>query len=50
MERPGVTHDDVWLALVFRMVCWLMLHDFSKQDVQIPKSELYGNRMPVYIT
>lgn len=44
-----VTHDDIWCTLVFRMICWLMLHDFSKSDQQIAKSELLGSRMPVYI-
>ncbi|KAL7941176.1 hypothetical protein V8C42DRAFT_335554 [Trichoderma barbatum] len=45
-----VTHDDVWCTLVFRMVCWLMLHNFNNKDVQLPKSELLGSRMPVYIS
>ncbi|PTB65573.1 hypothetical protein BBK36DRAFT_1169286 [Trichoderma citrinoviride] len=45
-----VTHNDVWCTLVFRMVCWLMLHNFNKKDVQLPKSELLGSRMPVYIS
>ncbi|KAH6609933.1 modin [Trichoderma cornu-damae] len=45
-----VSHDDVWCTLVFRMVCWLMLHNFNKKDVQFPKSELLGSRMPVYIS
>ncbi|TFB03064.1 hypothetical protein CCMA1212_005510 [Trichoderma ghanense] len=45
-----VTHNDVWCTLVFRMVCWLMLHNFDKKDVQLPKSELLGSRMPVYIS
>ncbi|KAM0259371.1 hypothetical protein ACHAQJ_003403 [Trichoderma viride] len=45
-----VSHDDVWCTLVFRMVCWLMLHNFNKKDVQLPKSELLGSRMPVYIS
>lgn len=44
-----VSHDDIWCTLVFRMVCWLMLHDFNKEDVQASKSELLGSRMPVYI-
>lgn len=44
-----VTYDDIWCTLVFRMICWLMLHDFSKSDQQIPRSELLGSRMPVYI-
>ncbi|KAL6863704.1 hypothetical protein J3F83DRAFT_745326 [Trichoderma novae-zelandiae] len=45
-----VTHNDVWCTLVFRMVCWLMLHNFNKKDVQLPKGELLGSRMPVYIS
>ncbi|PNY26095.1 Uncharacterized protein TCAP_03979, partial [Tolypocladium capitatum] len=53
-KRPSladepVSHDDIWCTLVFRMICWLMLHDFNKQDVQVSKSELLGSRMPVYI-
>jgi hypothetical protein len=44
-----VHHDDIWCTLVFRMICWLMLHDFNKLDVQVPKSELLGSRMPVYV-
>ncbi|KAM7215884.1 hypothetical protein V8F06_008740 [Rhypophila decipiens] len=39
----------IWCTLVFRMLCWLLLHDFHKKDVQIPKSELLGSRLPVYI-
>ncbi len=57
-ERPAsaiplaaqiVSHDDVWCTLVFRMICWLMMHDFHKLDVQLSKSELLGSRMTVYI-
>ncbi|KAK2049401.1 hypothetical protein LZ31DRAFT_514291 [Colletotrichum somersetense] len=44
MERVAV-----WYTLVFRMICWLMLHDFDKKDVQLPKSELIGNRQTVFI-
>lgn len=40
----------IWSTLVFRMLCWLLLHDFHKKDVQIAKSELLGSRLPVYIT
>ncbi|KAF9880528.1 modin [Colletotrichum karsti] len=43
------THEDIWCTLVFRMICWLMLHDFHKNDVQLPKSELFGSRLPVYV-
>jgi hypothetical protein len=42
--------NDIWCTLMFRMLCWLLLHDFHKKDVQIPKSELLGSRLPVYIT
>ncbi|KAK7422502.1 hypothetical protein QQZ08_009492 [Neonectria magnoliae] len=49
LSNQEVTHDDVWCTLVFRMICWLMLHDFNKLDVQVNKSELLGSRMPVYI-
>lgn len=41
--------NDIWCTLVFRMLCWLLLHDFHKKDVQIAKSELSGSRLPVYI-
>lgn len=41
--------SDIWCTLVLRMLCWLLLHDFNKKDVQISKSELLGNRLPVYI-
>lgn len=45
-----VKHEDIWCTLVFRMICWLMLHDFHKKDVQdVSKSELLGSRLPVYI-
>ncbi len=39
----------IWCTLVLRMLCWLLLHDFNKKDVQIAKSELLGSRLPVYI-
>jgi len=40
---------DVWCTLVLRMLCWLLLHDFHRKDVQKPKNELLGSRLPVYI-
>jgi len=39
----------VWCTLVLRMLCWLRLHHFDKDDLQLSKSELLGSRMPVYI-
>lgn len=45
----GMDAEAIWCTLVLRMLCWLLLHDFHKKDVQIPKSELLGSRLPVYI-
>lgn len=52
MPLMGVppSHEDLWCTLVFRMICWLTLHDIHRLDVQIGKSELWGSRMPVYIS
>ncbi|KAF7547910.1 hypothetical protein G7Z17_g7397 [Cylindrodendrum hubeiense] len=33
--------SDIWCALIFRMLCWLILHGFHEKDAQIPKSELF---------
>lgn len=44
-----VRRHTIWSALVFRMICWLLLHDFDKKDVQLPKSELLGSRLSVFI-
>ncbi|KAH0421661.1 modin [Colletotrichum camelliae] len=48
-DADGMQRLTVWYILVFRMVCWLTLHDFDKKDIQVPKSELIGNRQPVFI-
>ncbi|CAK7245986.1 MAG: hypothetical protein STHCBS139747_007607 [Sporothrix thermara] len=41
--------EDIWCTLVFRMLCWLMLHDFHKKDVQVSKSDVYDSRQAVYL-
>lgn len=41
--------NTIWLSLVFRMLCWLLIHDFDKADLMRVPSELKGSRMPVYI-
>ncbi|KAI1802534.1 hypothetical protein F4811DRAFT_529060 [Daldinia bambusicola] len=41
--------DATWCLLVFRMLCWLQLHDFHRDDIMIPRSATYGSRMPVYV-
>lgn len=49
LSTADVSHEDIWCTLVFRMICWLMLHHFHPKDVQITKSELRGSRLAVYI-
>ena len=44
-----LNRDLIWCTFICRMICWLTLHDFHKRDVQLPKAELLGNRLPVYI-
>ncbi|KAM0194712.1 hypothetical protein ACHAPA_008650 [Fusarium lateritium] len=41
--------SEAWCTLVFRMLCWLQLHDFHKMDMHINKSDAYASRIPVYI-
>ncbi|KAM0347433.1 hypothetical protein ACHAPU_004954 [Fusarium lateritium] len=41
---------EVWCTLVLRMICWLMLHDFHPDDVQITKGGVLGSRLPVYVS
>ncbi|KAK9776879.1 hypothetical protein AB5N19_07474 [Seiridium cardinale] len=48
-DRFEPRRSDIWCTLVLRMLCWLLLHDFDKRDVQLSKSELMGSRLPVYI-
>lgn len=44
-SRRGV----IWLALMFRMMCWFVLHDFDSLDVNMMPSDMKGSRMPVFI-
>jgi hypothetical protein len=39
----------IWLGLMFRMICWFLLHDFDKNDINRMDSALKGSRMPVFI-
>ncbi|EPE31662.1 hypothetical protein GLAREA_12418 [Glarea lozoyensis ATCC 20868] len=43
------TRNTVWISLVFRMLCWLLLHDFDRQDVRVVPTDMKGSRMPIYI-
>ena len=39
----------IWLGLMFRMICWFLLHDFDKNDINRMDSALKGSRMPIFI-
>ena len=41
--------STIWVSLMFRMLCWLLIHDFDKADVRVVPSDLKGSRMPVFI-
>ncbi|KAI0157133.1 hypothetical protein GGR52DRAFT_191033 [Hypoxylon sp. FL1284] len=48
--KPHARRREItWCLLVFRMLCWLQLHDFHRDDVMIPRNATFGSRMPVYI-
>lgn len=63
--RPAVTERDldkkilsrkekeqrnvIWASLMFRMLCWFLLHDWNKDDKCGVPPDLKGSRMPVYI-
>lgn len=49
-ETDVETINNVWCIIVFRMLFWLLLHDFHSNDIQLPKSGLFENRLPVYIS
>lgn len=48
-DLDGNRRNEIWLSLIFRMLCWLMIHDWNKDDVCIVPSNLKGSRMPVFI-
>lgn len=39
----------IWVSLLFRMLCWLLLHDWDKHDKCRVPPGLKGSGMPVYI-
>lgn len=41
--------NTIWISLIFRMLCWLLLHDFDKSDVRRVPTDMKGSRMPIYI-
>ena len=45
----GAQRSAIWISLMFRMLCWLLIHDFDKADVRVAPSDLKGSRMSVFI-
>lgn len=42
---------EAWAVLMLRMLCWLWLHDFHPDDVQVAsKGDLLDSNLPVYIS
>ncbi|KAM0170551.1 hypothetical protein ACHAPC_011162 [Botrytis cinerea] len=39
----------IWVSLLFRMLCWLLLHDWDKHDKCRVPPGLKGSGMPIYI-
>jgi hypothetical protein len=48
-EETKSKRGVIWLALMFRMICWFLLHDFNKSDVNMMAADMKGSRMPVFI-
>ncbi|KAH8805699.1 hypothetical protein F5884DRAFT_456083 [Xylogone sp. PMI_703] len=48
-NQAEINVDLIWVTLVFRMLLWLLLHEFDKADVLIVPADLKGSRMPIYI-
>lgn len=48
-EAQKEERGAVWMALVFRMWCWFLLHDFDGADRCIVPNQFKGSRMPVFI-
>jgi len=46
---PESDGNVLWCILLFRMICWLTLHDFDPEDVQIVPYSLRHSQVPVYI-
>jgi len=49
IDKISEERNIIWMSLIFRMLCWLLLHDFDKADICMVPSDLKGSRMPVYI-
>lgn len=49
MTEESKHRNAIWISLVFRMLCWFLLHDFDEKDVMKVPAYLRGSRMPIYI-
>lgn len=41
--------EEIWIRLIYRMLCWLLLHDFDSEDIQIVPSDLIDSDMPIFL-
>ncbi|KAF7896014.1 hypothetical protein EAF00_006029 [Botryotinia globosa] len=52
-KKPSSSEQEqrniIWVSLMFRMLCWLLLHDWNKDDKCGVPPDLKGSRMPVFI-
>lgn len=49
LPSDAATRNAIWSGLVFRMICWLLLHNFHQNDVQLLDYERDRSNMWVYI-
>jgi hypothetical protein len=49
LEVAKTKRGTIWFTLMFRMICWFILHDFDEMDVNLMPSDMKGSRMPVFI-
>jgi hypothetical protein len=49
-EEQKSKRGVIWWTLIFRMICWFLLHDFDKMDINMVPSNRKGSRMPVFIS
>ena len=46
---PRETVEEIWVALMFRSVCWHALHNIDEKVVAVPP-RYYDSHLPVYIS
>ncbi|KAJ8061201.1 hypothetical protein OCU04_010274 [Sclerotinia nivalis] len=48
-RREKEERHIIWVSLMFRMLCWFLLHDWNKDDKCGVPPDLKGSRMPVFV-